>query len=504
MIAFLDTWIDRVTMYRLVLYYLIAILLVATGLAFFGLLPYPPLAIVGSVVFLIAVCYAANHLFSYVFEAPGNLESLYITALILACILAPLQTYHDLPLLFWGGVLAVSSKYIMAIRRKHVFNPVAIAVVLTGLWLNQPATWWIGTPNLFPVVLILGLVMVRKLRRYNQVYYFVLAAFLTSTFFTALAGHDVFNAANQLMFKSSLFFFAFVMLTEPLTSPASPWLQGVFGGLVGILFAPQVHFGGLYFTPELALVTGNVFAYLVSPKIKERLELIASRRVSSDVVEFEFKPSRPFKYRPGQYMEFTLPHDHPDSRGFRRYLTLSSSPTEKTVKLGVKFYPSPSSLKNHLIELKPGEALMAGQLAGEFTLPRDQKQKLAFIAGGIGITPFRSMLKYVADMGERRNIAMLYMNKTADEIAYGDVFNEARLRAGTRTEYVLTEQTPAGWNGLSGRINEAMVRARIPDYLERHFYISGPHPMVAGTESLLQSMGVPNSQIKKDFFPGLA
>jgi len=96
------------------------------------------------------------------------------------------------------------------------------------------------------------------------------------------------------------------------------------------------------------------------------------------------------------------------------------------------------------------------------------------------------------------------MNKTADEIAYGDVFNEARLRAGTRTEYVLTEQTPAGWNGLSGRINEAMVRARIPDYLERHFYISGPHPMVAGTESLLQSMGVPNSQIKKDFFPGLA
>jgi len=496
MISFIDNILDRTTMYRLVLYYLIAILLVAVVEAAFGGLPYSPWSILGSTAFLVVGCGLANYVFGQVFEVPTNYESSYITALILACILPPLRNAHDLPLLFWGASLAIGSKYILAIRGKHLFNPAAIAVLLTAFWLNQPATWWVGTPALAITVLVGGALMVRKLRRYDMGIMFYLGAIAV----TALNAHDVLHSLNQLFLQSSLLFFSFVMLTEPLTSPTTNVQQGIYGLLVGILFAPATHIGTYYFTPEQALVIGNIYAYIVSPKVRERLRLVHSQFVAAGVAELEFVPSRPFLFQPGQYMEFTLSHPHADARGTRRYLTLASSPTEKTVKLGVKFYDKPSTFKQHLAAMGANDLLMAGQIAGDFTLPKDAAKKLAFIAGGIGVTPFRSMLKYLADTGERRDISLLYVNRTADEIAYADIFNAAPVR----TTYVLTGEAPAGWTGRTGRVDEEALRQEIPDYKERTFYLSGPHPMVTATESLLRRMGLPQRQIKKDFFPGLA
>jgi ferredoxin-NADP reductase/Na+-transporting NADH:ubiquinone oxidoreductase subunit NqrB len=502
-LAYIDYILDRITMYRVALYYLVAIIVVAVGLSSFGLLPYTPLGILESTMLLLLGCGVANAVFGKIYDAPTNLESTYITALILVCILPPVHSFQDLPLLFWGAILATGSKYILAIRNKHIFNPAAIAVVFTAFWLNQSATWWVGTPVMAPIVLVGGLLMIRKLRHYDLVFSFFVAALVTSALFTILGGHDLFQSMQEVLLRSPLLFFAFVMLTEPLTSPPTKFLQILFGGLVGFLFAPQVHLGTLYFTPELALVIGNVFSYIVSPKIKERLVLNSATHLTPDVVEFDFKPSRPFRFQPGQYMEFTLPHRHADSRGNRRYFTLASSPTEATVKLGVKFYSNGSSFKNGLLDLTSSQTLMTGQLAGDFTMPKDLSQKLVFVAGGIGVTPFRSMLKYLTDSGEKRTVTLLYMNKNADELAYVDVFNEAQAKAGARIVYTLTDSAPEGWIGRTGRINEQMIQEEVPDFAERTFYVSGPHAMVAGVEKTLQSLGVKQARIKKDFFPGL-
>ena len=149
--------------------------------------------------------------------------------------------------------------------------------------------------------------------------------------------------------------------------------------------------------------------------------------------------------------------------------------------------------------------MMAGQIAGDFTLPDDPEQKLVFIAGGIGITPFRSMLKYLLDMREPRDIVLLYTNKTANEIAYKDILNEAQKQLGIRVFYTLTdaEALPRNWNGFVGRIHEGTILRAIPDYQERTYYISGPPDMVRAYEHILKNMGIKQSQIKKDFFPGL-
>jgi ferredoxin-NADP reductase len=295
------------------------------------------------------------------------------------------------------------------------------------------------------------------------------------------------------------------MLTEPLTAPPTLGKRRVYGALVGALFIPQAHLGALYSTPELALCLGNLYSYAASPKRRWVLTLRKKTRLASDVMEFTFRPQRGLAFAPGQYLEFTLGHSGVDSRGNRRYFTLASSPTEDQVRLGVRFSQPGSSYKRALAQMDGRVPLLSGQLAGDFTLPADPRDKLVFIAGGIGITPFRSILKYLIDTGQRRDIILLYANRHAEDIVYQDVLAEAQTRLGARVYYTLTDpaHAPHGWRGALGRVDGRMIAAAAPDYRERCVYVSGPPDMVRATAAALRALGVPRRQIKRDYFPGL-
>ncbi|HEY7419311.1 MAG TPA: oxidoreductase, partial [Ktedonobacteraceae bacterium] len=108
--------LDRITMYRLVLYVLIGLIGVATILACFHLLPFTPLSLLASTVFLVIMCWAMNTILAHVFDVPANVESSYITALILALIIIPVQSPGDVQFLGWAAILAMSSKYILALN----------------------------------------------------------------------------------------------------------------------------------------------------------------------------------------------------------------------------------------------------------------------------------------------------------------------------------------------------------------------------------------------------
>ena len=144
MIRFIDNQLNRLTMYRLVLYYLIFLVVVAFLLSVFNVISYDPFSLALSVAFLLAVSAITNRIFSNIFRVPANVESVYITALILALIITPIQSYGDLWFLAWAAVLANASKYIVTIRGKHLFNPAAFAVALTYFTINQSASWWVG------------------------------------------------------------------------------------------------------------------------------------------------------------------------------------------------------------------------------------------------------------------------------------------------------------------------------------------------------------------------
>jgi ferredoxin-NADP reductase len=128
---------------------------------------------------------------------------------------------------------------------------------------------------------------------------------------------------------------------------------------------------------------------------------------------------------------------------------------------------------------------------------------LAFIAGGIGITPFRSMIKDLIDRGEKRDAILFYSNRNADEVAYRDVFDDAARKIGMRTIYLTTGSGTPNTNG-GKRLTADTIKKEIPDYGERIFYLSGTHAMTNAFEKTLRGMGIPRAQIKTDFFPGFA
>jgi ferredoxin-NADP reductase len=400
----------------------------------------------------------------------------------------------------------MASKYILAIRRKHIFNPAALAVALSAFTLNRAASWWVGTLAMMPFVLVGGLLVARKIARFDLVLSFLAAACAVTLGASLAKGTGVLPAARQFFADTPILFFAFVMLTEPLTSPPARTPRMLYGAMVGFLFTPSLHFGRVYSTPELALLAGNVLSYLMSPKARYVLKLEARTQLARGIYEFRFTADRRVRFRPGQYLEWTLRHSRPDGRGNRRYFTIASSAAEREVRIGVKFYPDASSFKSSLLAMRPGDEIVASQLAGEFVLPEDKRAKLVFMAGGIGITPFRSMIQHLLDHDERRAITVLYSNRTAPEIVYGDVLEEARRRLGIETVYTLTDANgvPPDWQGGTGRVDAEMIAKTVPDYRERTFYLSGPRSLVVGFEEVLGNIGIPKSRIKTDFFPGFA
>ena len=508
MLKYIDNLLDHITMYRLLLYYLIALVLIAMGLSAAGVLHFSVGSIAMSTIILVVTCYILNKIFAAIFAAPTNVESVYITALILALIIAPINrsTPENLTFLLAASGLAIASKYILTINKKHIFNPAAIAVVLTALGPRQSANWWIGTTAMLPYVLIGGILLIRKIRRVQMVVTFFVATLLSTIVYTMLAKGSVGTSLHNTIFTSAMFFLGFVMLTEPLTTPPTAKKQKLYAILTGLLFPPQFHIFSIYSTPELALVTSNVFAYIISPKAKLFPTLKQKRRLTPDTVDFVFDPKRTFRYQAGQYMEWTLQHPKTDSRGNRRILTLASSPTESDLRVGVKFHKGGSSFKRALLDITPQTPIVAAQISGDFVLPKDPKQKIVFIAGGIGITPFRSMIKYLIDRNEPRVVTLLYSARTTQDFAYKEVFEEARQKLGLRTIYAVTgtNQEVSGEYMHHGRITAGLIHDVVPDFRERLFYVSGTQDMVVKMKSSLQVAGVPSHQIKVDYFSGYA
>jgi len=493
------------TMYRLVIYSLSGLYAIGILFAWLTWLPFSPITMLVVLAIIYGVCYLANAVFAGVFEAPSNSESVLITALILALIVSPvITTGVDLGFLIWVSILAMSAKYILAIRKKHLFNPAAVAVAITAFTIGQSASWWIGTAVMLPFTALVTLLITRKIRRFDLVLSFVLTASVAVVVYGLISHSDILLSLRRLWVDAPLVFFAGVMLTEPQTTPPTRPRRIVYGILTGLLVPPFVNFAGIYFTPELALIAGNVYSYLAGSKVKLVLKLKEKIKVATDTYDLLFEPDQRLAWQPGQYMEWTLAHDRADTRGIRRYFTIASSPTEAGLRLGVKFYPRSSTYKKSLGSLKEGDKIVASQLAGDFTLPKDQREKLVFIAGGIGVTPFRSIIKYLLDKNEKRDIVIFYTNNFSTDIAYRELFDEAGRKFSLPVHYVLTDKNraPANWDGPVGFLTAELFARLVPDWQDRTFFLSGPQAMIESYREVLRRMGVPPSRIKTDYFPG--
>lgn len=471
--------------------------------SFLGLLSFKPLELVLSLLMITFVCFFSNILFSKIFRTVPNVESSLITAFILYFLLWPSQEIEGLLLITFAGLIAMASKYIIAYRKKHLFNPAALAAV-SLIFFGSGALWWIATPIMLPITVIVGLLIVRKIRKFSLFFTFLAISYGFFLLQIQFRGLNPFDETYTFFTSFPVIFLGTVMLTEPLTMPPTRKMQIVYAMLTGILFSWQGHFGPIILTTELVLIFGNIFSYLVSPKFKVKLPLVEKKTIAKETYELSFLKPKGFSFKPGQYLEWTLPYFKADSRGNRRYFTIASSPTEDEVKLGVKFSSPPSFFKKMLLNATLDVPLLAGQLSGDFVLPNDSSKKLVFIAGGIGVTPFRSMVQYMLDRNEKREVILFYVNKEEPEIAYKDLFDKASKELGIRVIYILSDEMniPSNWNGEKGRITTDMLKKYVPDFHDRTFYLSGPNAMVQNYKKLLREIGIMSQRIVTDYFPG--
>jgi ferredoxin-NADP reductase len=214
------------------------------------------------------------------------------------------------------------------------------------------------------------------------------------------------------------------------------------------------------------------------------------------VKTFWFRAQKPVRNVPGQFTELYLPHDNPDDRGQKRWFTIFSSPTENLFAITTMFAVKSSSFKTSLQNITPGTELDFAEPMGDFILPKDTKLPLLFVAGGIGITPFRSMAKWLEDRKEKRNITLLYATQSEDDQLFIEQFKNANIKI------IPVVSKPSGqWTGHSGRLTPELITRYITDP-KTHVYMSGPEPMVEKITKELIISGTPKHQVITDYFPG--
>jgi ferredoxin-NADP reductase len=216
-----------------------------------------------------------------------------------------------------------------------------------------------------------------------------------------------------------------------------------------------------------------------------------------DVKSFRFHKPAGMDCSAGQYMIVTIKSEGTE---LRKPFTISSSPTEQNfLEFTKKLTQHPFS--KALEVLKPGDKVQIEAPFGNFIF-KGEYGKIAMLAGGIGITPLRCMIKYATDNKLNTNIILLYSNILEDEIVFKNEIEEMKIQnENLKVAYTITQPTEK-WNGLKGLINREMIQKVITDYIERVFYICGPPGMVDAMVVILKSLNIPEKQINKEQFVG--
>jgi ferredoxin-NADP reductase len=207
-------------------------------------------------------------------------------------------------------------------------------------------------------------------------------------------------------------------------------------------------------------------------------------------------------FRPGQYFFVTLPHvGHQDDKGLRRHISVVTSPNEKGV-LGFATRMRDSAFKRTLRELPVGSEVDVEAPKGKFALPEDTSRPLVFVAGGIGITVFRSMLRYMREERLPYRVTLIYSNRDRESTAFLNELRELdRVLADFRL--VLTMTQDPGWNGETRKVDGDFAKSYLDGDLNRYtFLVAGPPAMAEGVQGALQEAGVRDENVIAERYSG--
>ncbi len=233
-------------------------------------------------------------------------------------------------------------------------------------------------------------------------------------------------------------------------------------------------------------------------------KLVSRQEVAERTAAFHFEKPSNWSFKAGQFLDLTL-LDPPeiDAEGNTRTFSIASSPGEATLMVATRMRDT--AFKRVLSTMPVGSAVKIEGPSGDLTLHNDAKRTAVFLAGGIGITPFRSIVFHAAEKKLAHRILLFYSNRSPEDAPFLD---ELQALGKANPNYTLiasmTEMTKShgSWKGETGQIDKAMLSRYLKDAVSPIYYVAGPPEMVKGLHTMINAAGVDDDDIRAEEFAG--
>lgn len=230
------------------------------------------------------------------------------------------------------------------------------------------------------------------------------------------------------------------------------------------------------------------------------IKLLSSRDIASGTKAFEFEKPAGYEFIAGQATDWT--HIEPaetDDEGNGRSFSIAAAPDEPVLRLATRMRDT--AYKRILGKMQPGDTISIDDPWGEFVLDGDESREAVFLCGGIGVTPFYSMMKDAVLRNTSRKLTLFFSNKTVKDAPLRDELLEFVSKNPSLRMIETITDDPA-WDGERGFIDRAMLERHMPDITKPVYYVAGPPQMVAAMKKMLLEAKLDESQMKFDEFLG--
>lgn len=233
-----------------------------------------------------------------------------------------------------------------------------------------------------------------------------------------------------------------------------------------------------------------------------RVRIKDKKEVAKGTLRVEFDTSgNKVSFNPGQYMHLNLiKPPETDFEGNSRFFSIVNPPNQKDI-LVMTTRLRDTAFKRVLHNLPIGAELEIDEIGGNFTLPKDPNRPLVFFAGGIGITPFMSMVQYIAEEKLGYKVTLLYSNRDKESTAYFDLLEKlAKENPNIKVVFIMTQDP--NWQGEKRHVDKQLIKDYLPDPNSYTYYIAGPPEMVKAIYQEVAVVGVDKANIKTENFTG--
>lgn len=231
-----------------------------------------------------------------------------------------------------------------------------------------------------------------------------------------------------------------------------------------------------------------------------KLKLLERKEVARGTLQFIFEKPSGFVFQPGQYGGFTLIDSGLEPGANTRRFSILSAPHDPHLAIATRIQSS--SYKRVLNELKNGSEMKFAGPTGTFTLHADQNTPAVFIAGGIGITPFYSMIRHAVETHSNQKMYLFYGNQSRDDAAFlAELEKIAIIHPHFKLIATMANPDPT-WNGETGFITYEMIKKHIPNISAPIYYVCGSPAMVNAMHEILNELEINEDRICTEDFPG--